>query len=37
LCAACWEPNYGFLVIDKDRDLGNGRYRRGFDEFAVFP
>lgn len=34
LCATCWNGDkYGFVVIDKDRELGNGRYRRGFDNF----
>lgn len=32
ICAACWNVNkFGFLVIDKDSDLNNGRYRKGFD------
>ena len=35
LCRDCWQREYGFLVIDKDSPLGNGRYRRGFNEFAV--
>ena len=35
LCQACWNRRYGFLVIDKNSSLCNGRYRRGFDEFAV--
>lgn len=32
-CTACWRDDYGFLVVDKDRPLFNGRYRRGFDTF----
>ena len=40
LCSSCWsdgEKNgYGFLVIDKDRCLQNGRYRKIFDKFAKF-
>ena len=36
LCRACWQRKYGFVVIDKDgRSLRNGRYRRGFNNFAV--
>ena len=35
LCRACWQRKYGFVVIDKDSALRNGRYRRGFNEFAV--
>ena len=34
LCVQCWNGNrYGFLVIDKDSELHNGRYRKGFDEY----
>ena len=35
LCRDCWRRDYGFLVIDKDSSLTNGRYRRGFNEFAM--
>lgn len=35
LCCACWQHKYGFIVIDKDSSLHNGRYRKGFNEFAV--
>ncbi|EZA53498.1 hypothetical protein X777_07303 [Ooceraea biroi] len=35
LCRDCWRRRYGFLVIDKDSVLRNGRYRRGFNEYAV--
>lgn len=35
LCRACWRYRYGFLVIDKDSALSAGRYRRGFNDFAV--
>lgn len=32
ICSLCWcESKYGFLVIDKDSDIENGRYRKGFD------
>lgn len=34
LCSACWNDNkYGFVVIDKDSELNDGRYRKGFDCF----
>lgn len=34
LCSACWnEGKYSFMVIDKDRDVNDGRYRKGFDCF----
>lgn len=29
----CWVIRYSFLVIDKDSECNNGRYRKGFDEF----
>ena len=34
LCLSCWNNDkYGFIVIDKDRKLNDGRYRKGFDNF----
>lgn len=33
LCSHCWAKPFGFLVIDKDCDLNNGRYRKNFDTF----
>lgn len=33
LCSSCWSKKYGFLVIDKDCELNNGRYRKEFDKF----
>lgn len=33
VCAKCWKDAYGFLVINKDSPLDNGRYRKGFDIF----
>lgn len=34
MCALCWRTNrYGFLVIDKDSDIDDGRYRKGFDVY----
>lgn len=35
LCRECWRRRYGFVVIDKDSGLRNGRYRRGFNDFAM--
>lgn len=36
LCSACWNDSaHGFLVIDKDRESGCGRYRKGFDRFVI--
>ncbi|KYN02982.1 hypothetical protein ALC62_06187 [Cyphomyrmex costatus] len=35
LCRKCWQQKYGFVVIDKDSALTKGRYRRGFNEFAM--
>lgn len=33
LCSKAWKNKFGFLVIDKDSDIENGRYRIGFDSF----
>lgn len=35
LCLRCWQHKHGFLVIDKDSSITNGRYRKGFNEFAI--
>ena len=36
LCMQCWnDDKYGFIVIDKDRNLNAGRYRKGFDSFII--
>lgn len=35
LCHDSWQHKYGFVVIDKDSSLSNGRYRRGFNVFAI--
>jgi len=35
LCSKCWMDKHGFLVIDKDRPINEGRYRKGFDSFAI--
>lgn len=29
-CSICWRAKYGFVVIDLDSDVNNGRYRKGF-------
>lgn len=33
LCSQCWSEQYGTFVIVKDFELGNGRYRKGFDKY----
>lgn len=34
MCLECWNCNkYGFITIDKDSNVNEGRYRRGFDYF----
>lgn len=33
ICNICWREKYGFLVINKDCAISNGRYRKGFDTF----
>ncbi|KYN14187.1 hypothetical protein ALC57_13606 [Trachymyrmex cornetzi] len=35
LCCKCWQQKYGILVIDKDSELTDGRYRKGFNNFAM--
>ena len=35
LCHKCWEQRFGFVVIDKERKLTEGRYKRGFDELIL--
>ena len=35
LCRCCWQQKYGFVVIDKDSALTKGRYRKGFNEYAI--
>jgi len=35
LCRDCWQKKYGFLVIDKNSAFKDGRYRKGFNEFAI--
>lgn len=31
ICSTAWKDKFGFIVIDKDRDIQNGRYRVGLD------
>lgn len=36
LCSNCWKDGkHAFIVIDKDRGINDGRYRKGFDSFAI--
>lgn len=36
ICQHCWRiSNYSCIVIDKTRDLNDGRYRLGFDEYII--
>lgn len=32
-CLECWRQKYGFIVIDLDSDVDNGRYRKGFSDY----
>lgn len=33
MCKQCWEKQYEFLVIDVERSINNGKFRKGFDNF----
>lgn len=35
VCGKAWSKKYGFIVIDKERPMQNGRYRIGFDNFVI--
>lgn len=35
ICGQCWRKKYGFMVIDKDSSIFEGRYRRGFNEYVT--
>jgi len=37
ICAQAWKDKYGFLVISKENDKNNGRYRIKFDKFIHIP
>lgn len=34
-CLQCWKEKYGFVVIDLDSNVNNGRYRKGFSHFLT--
>ncbi|KAK5648155.1 hypothetical protein RI129_003047 [Pyrocoelia pectoralis] len=35
MCSECWRNQYGFLVINKDAEVHNGRFRKGFDNYII--
>ena len=35
LCRYYWQQKYGFVVINKDSALTNGRYKKEFNEHAI--
>lgn len=35
ICSTCWNVKFGFIIIDKEREINNGRYRQGFDLFII--
>jgi len=35
ICQKCWSDKYGFLIINKDNDMEERRYRKGFNEFII--
>ena len=36
LCLKCWNNDrYQFIVIDKDGDMGNGRFRKNYDQYLI--
>lgn len=36
ICHWCWKDDkYAFIVLDKDREISNGRYRKGFDTYII--
>lgn len=35
ICSLCWKEPFGYLVIDKNKDLNNGRFRKGIDTYIV--
>lgn len=32
MCHECWKDKHGYIIIDKESDINNGRYRKGFSE-----
>jgi len=35
ICQKFWEDKQGFLLISKDNEMNNERYRKGFDQFIM--
>jgi len=35
ICHKCWVDKHGFLLISKDNEMDNGRYRKGFHQFIM--
>ena len=35
ICSKAWEDKYGFLVIDKEQSVKNGRYKLGLDRIVL--
>lgn len=35
ICSECWKDKYGFLVIVKDNEINNGRYRSKFNTYII--
>lgn len=35
MCDICWNEPFGYLVIDKSREINNGRFRKGLDTYIV--
>lgn len=36
MCSEIWKDQHSFLIIDKDRPIAQGRYRKKFDMFIIF-
>jgi len=34
-CQKFWKDQLGLLLISKDNEMDNGRYRKGFDQFIM--
>lgn len=35
ICKTCWVDKYGFFILDLDKTVSNGKYRKGFDNFIT--
>jgi len=35
ICQKCWEDKNGFLLMSKDNEMNNGRYRKGYDQLIM--